>query len=61
MFMKIHEATEQDFEKIWPIFNEIVLAGDTYGYAVDASTQDALNLWIQIPRKTFVYEDKTIF
>ena len=57
MFMKIREATEQDFEKIWPIFNEIVLAGDTYGYAVDTLKQDALNLWIQIPRKTFVYED----
>jgi len=30
--MNIREATESDFDAIWPIFNEIVSAGETYAY-----------------------------
>lgn len=35
--MQIIEATETDFEKIWPIFHEITSAGDTYAYPQDMS------------------------
>ena len=28
----IRTATEQDFDAIWPIFHEIVAAGETYAY-----------------------------
>ena len=55
--MNIREATEEDFEGIWPIFNEVVSAGDTYAYPQDTSRDEALKIWIHIPRKTFIVED----
>ena len=55
--MKIREATEQDFERIWPIFREIVAAGETYAYARDTTKEQALRIWIEAPRKTFVVEE----
>jgi len=55
--MKIREATEQDFERIWPIFHEIVAAGETYAYARDTTKEQARRIWIEVPRKTFVVEE----
>lgn len=55
--LKIREATEDDFDEIWPIFHEVVSAGDTYAYPPDTSQQDALKIWIDTPRKTFVIEE----
>ena len=55
--MKIRHATKNDFEKIWPIFHEIVSAGETYGYERDTSKEQAWRLWMELPRKTFVAEE----
>ena len=55
--MNIRETTEEDFDGIWPIFHEIVSRGDTYAYPSDTSKQDALKIWIQAPKKTFVIEE----
>ena len=55
--MNIREATEEDFEGIWPIFNEVVSAGDTYAYPQDTSRDEALKIWIHTPRKTFIVEN----
>ena len=54
--MNIREATEKDFEAIWPIFNEIVVAGETYAYPPDTSRDEALQLWLRLPQKTYVAE-----
>jgi len=54
--MIIREATHNDFEAIWPIFHEIVSAGETYAYARDTSREEAQRLWIGVPRRTFVGE-----
>jgi len=53
----IREAIDSDFEEIWPIFHEIVSAGETYAYAQDTSKKEAENLWMNLPRKTYVAED----
>jgi L-amino acid N-acyltransferase YncA len=53
----IRPATPQDFEKIWPFFHEIVAAGDTYTYAPDTSKEQAFQLWMTLPRQTFVAEE----
>ena len=59
--MNIREASENDFDDIWPIFHEIVSAGDTYAYARDTNKEDALNIWLKAPRKTYVVlENDTI-
>lgn len=57
MLMNIREATRQDFDKIWPIFHEIVTAGETYAFKQDISKDQAAALWIDTPEKTFVIEN----
>lgn len=54
----IREATTDDFDAIWPIFETIVRAGETYAYATDTHRDRAYQLWMELPRKTFVYEDE---
>lgn len=54
--MTIREATEADFDSIWPIFEEIARAGETYAYPRDISKSEAEELWMNCPRKTFVCE-----
>jgi L-amino acid N-acyltransferase YncA len=55
--MQIRQANNQDFEQIWPIFREIVAAGDTYAYPVDISKEQASKVWLETPRQTYVFED----
>ncbi len=55
--MKIREATSNDFDAVWPIFREVTEAGETYGYDRGTSKVQALKLWIEYPRKTFVAEE----
>ena len=56
--MKIREATKKDFDQIWPIFHEIVRTGETYAYPRNTSKEQALKIWIDTPKKTFVSEDE---
>ena len=55
--MQIRKADIQDFEKIWLIFREIAAAGDTYAYPTDISKEQALNVWLEAPRETYVFEN----
>ena len=55
--MNVREATPAEFGQIWPIFHEIVAAGETYTYARDTTKEQAFKLWMEAPRLTFVAED----
>lgn len=55
--MLIREATKKDFDAIWPIFHEIVSTGETYAYDCQITREEALIIWINNPRKTFVVEE----
>ena len=55
--MNIRPAIKEDFDQIWPIFHEIAAAGETYGYPRDISKDQALKLWLDIPRQTYVFEE----
>jgi ribosomal protein S18 acetylase RimI-like enzyme len=55
--MPIREATRADAEQIWPIVREIAAAGDTYAYPRDITKEQALSLWLDAPRKTYVFEE----
>jgi GNAT superfamily N-acetyltransferase len=57
--MNLKEATENDFDLIWPIFKEIARAGETYAYPRDISKSEAKELWINYPHKTFMFEDQS--
>ncbi len=49
-------AQPSDFDAIWPIFHEVVAAGDTYAYAPDTSKDDARKIWLANPDRTYVVE-----
>ena len=55
--MNIREATRADFDLIWPIFHEIVAAGDTYAYPADTTKEQALKIWLDTSRRTYVFEE----
>ena len=55
--MNVREATNADFDSIWPIFHEVVAAGDTYAYSPNLTKEQAFRLWMELPRKTFLIED----
>ena len=54
--MQIRIATVNDFNQIWPIFHDIVKAGDTYAYAPETNQIEAQKIWIEQPQETFVAE-----
>jgi L-amino acid N-acyltransferase YncA len=55
--MQIREAVPSDFAGIWPVFHEIVAAGETYAYATDTTKEQEFKLWMKLPRLTFVAEE----
>jgi hypothetical protein len=54
--LKIRKAEPVDFEAIWPIFHEVVSAGETYPFAPDTSKEEAFDIWMVKPQVTFVAE-----
>ena len=49
-------ALPGDWPAIWPIFEEIVRAGDTYAYPADTDEPTGDSLWMKKPDRTFVFE-----
>jgi RimJ/RimL family protein N-acetyltransferase len=54
--LRIRKAEPVDFEAIWPIFHEVVSAGETYPFAPDTSKEEAFDIWMVKPQVTFVAE-----
>ncbi|MBT5830613.1 MAG: GNAT family N-acetyltransferase, partial [Candidatus Latescibacteria bacterium] len=46
----------EGFEKIWPIFDEVVSTGETYAYSRETTRDEAFKIWVETPRKTYVVE-----
>jgi L-amino acid N-acyltransferase YncA len=55
--MNIREAIDGDFDEIWPIFRDIVNAGETYAYPRDTTKVQAQKIWLEAPNKTYVVEN----
>jgi L-amino acid N-acyltransferase YncA len=47
--VEIRDATVADWAAIWPFFQEIVVAGETYAYDADLTTAQAQALWMEPP------------
>lgn len=47
--MEIRDATAADWPAIWPIFETIVRAGETYAYDLDIDHDAARSLWMEPP------------
>ncbi|WP_255947590.1 GNAT family N-acetyltransferase [Streptomyces odontomachi] len=53
--MLIREATTADWSAIWPFFQEIVAAGETFTYPVDLSEEQGRDWWLlPAPDRTVV-------
>lgn len=59
MKMIIREAKESDFDEIWLIFHEIASVGQTYAYPRYITQKEAMRVWLELPRKTYVAEEDT--
>jgi L-amino acid N-acyltransferase YncA len=54
----IRDATENDWPSIYPFFSEIVIAGRTYAYPEDLSSDEARRYWMTgPPNRTVVAVD----
>ena len=47
--MTIRAMTEADWPVVWPFFDEIVRAGETYAYPLDLTSDQARSLWSMPP------------
>ena len=45
----IRPATDDDWPRIWPIFDATVRAGETYAYPPDLTSEQARDLWLERP------------
>ncbi|MBU2863326.1 GNAT family N-acetyltransferase [Reinekea forsetii] len=55
--MVIREATNSDWDALWPIFHQVVSRGDTYEFDSDLSKCQAQQIWLDTPVKTFFIEE----
>lgn len=55
--MNIREALEEDWDSIWHIFHEIVVAGETYAFDTSTTSEQAKIIWLKTPIKTYVVEE----
>ncbi|WP_428242756.1 N-acetyltransferase family protein [Gynuella sp.] len=58
--MNIEVACKQDFDDIWPVFEEIVRAGETYAFERNIERQQAYELWMEAPRQTYICREDGI-
>jgi L-amino acid N-acyltransferase YncA len=55
---RIRPATDADWPAIWPVFQGIVAAGETYAYPEDLTSEQGRDLWLESPPgETVVLED----
>lgn len=47
--MEIRDATSDDWSAIWPIFSEVVRAGETYAFDPAITSEQAAGLWLEEP------------
>jgi L-amino acid N-acyltransferase YncA len=56
--MRIRTATAADWPRIWPFFNQIVAAGETYAFPEDLTLETGRGWWMENPPgQTFVAVD----
>jgi len=51
--MEIRQARTEDFDRIWPIFKEVVSRGDTYAFSPETDRAAAYQIWMETPTATY--------
>lgn len=52
----VRRAVDEDWPQVWPIWHEIVAAGETYEYLPDTPEDEARRSWMTQPPETWVAE-----
>lgn len=52
----IRELPAAQFERVWPVFREVLDAGDTYTYPPGLTLDQARRMWTDAPARCFVAE-----
>jgi L-amino acid N-acyltransferase YncA len=47
--VRIRDYIDSDWPSVWPIFQEVVAAGETYTYDPDWSSAQAREVWVETP------------
>ena len=55
--MIIREASLNDLNGVWEIFEQVVKGGDTYAYAPDSTKEDLPKLWFVPTARVYVAEE----
>jgi len=51
--MDIRAISPDEFEAVWPVFHTVIQAGDTYPYPPEMTFDEARELWMTPPARTF--------
>jgi len=54
----IRQANEEDWDAIWPIFQSVIQAGDSYPYPPEMSKAEGKALWLAPKLHTFIAENQ---
>jgi GNAT superfamily N-acetyltransferase len=58
--VRIREAVPEDWRSIWPFFQAIVAAGETFAYPTDLTEEQGRELWmLTAPKRTVVAVDES--
>jgi ribosomal protein S18 acetylase RimI-like enzyme len=52
----IREIAAAEFQVVWPIFREVLAAGETYTYPPDLTLEQARAMWTAPPARCFIAE-----
>ena len=53
---RIRPLAPEEFDRVWPMFREVIAGGDTYPYPDDLSPEQARVMWTSPPAQCFVAE-----
>lgn len=45
--MRVREYSDADWQSVWPIFQEVVTAGETYAYDPNMTSEQAESVWVE--------------
>lgn len=52
----LREIAADEFPRVWPFFQPIIAAGDTYVYPPDLTVEQASAMWTTAPARCFIAE-----
>lgn len=52
--MEIRKYRESDWDRVWPILENVFRTGETYAYPPEITENEAHQIWVERPEETYV-------